>query len=160
MSELIGINFPREGGPWTGRSTTRADRGYISRLGKRDRGGSSSSGLGGRDNSNTNGELGERGYLLEESRKRDGGSRSSSSRLEERDSNNWEDGERPYLGLEEKVSTKRSRGSSHNDLGLEEKVPWIRLRKKDGTGGDAVPWVRLKKARVVPPSSVLVDGGE
>ena len=171
LSELIAINFPRERGPWTGRSTTRADRGYISRLGKRDGGGSSSSsGLGGRDNSNTNiGELGERDYPLEEVRKRDGGSRSSSSsssssRVEDRDSNNREDGERDYLGLEEKVATKRSRESSQNDsrdyLGLEEKVPWIRLRKKDGTGGDAVPWVRLKKARGVPSSSVLVDSGE
>ena len=158
LSELIGINFSRERGPWTGRSTTRADRGYISRLGKRDGGGSSSSSrLGERDNSNTN-------YPLEEARKRGGGSRSSSSRVEDRDSNNREDGERDYLGLEENVSTKRSRESSQNDsrdyLGLEEKVPWIRLRKKDGTGGDAVPWVRLKKARGVPSSSVLVNGGE
>ena len=40
-------------------------------------------------------------------------------------------------------------------LGLEEKIPWIRLRKRTETGGDTVPWVRLKKA-----GRVIVDGGE
>lgn len=85
-----------EGGPLGSQSTTRADRGYISRLGKRD----------GR----------------------------SSNRLGERDSNG--EGDEDYLGLEEKI-------------------PWIRLRKKTETGGDTVPWVRLKKA-----GRVIVDGGE
>ena len=105
MSELPLINLSREGGPWgPGRSTTRADRGYISRLGKRD-----------------------------------GGSRSSSSSgLGERDGN--------------------EEGGDRNYLGLEEKIPWIRLRKRDGTGGDAVPWVRLKKAGREP--SVLVNSAE
>lgn len=87
----------REGGPRASRSTTRADRGYISRLGKR-----------------------------------------ASSRLGEGEESNGE-GERDYLGLEEKI-------------------PWIRLRKKAETGGDAVPWVRLKKAGRV--ASVIVEGGE
>ena len=87
-------------GPWTSRS--REDRGYISRLGKRD-----------------------------------GGS-GSSSRLGERDRN--------------------EEGGDRNYLGLEEKIPWIRLRKRGGTGGDAVPWVRLKKAGREP--SVLVDSAE
>jgi len=86
-----------EGGPRASRSTTRADRGYISRLGKR-----------------------------------------ASSRLGEGEESNGE-GERDYLGLEEKI-------------------PWIRLRKKAETGGDAVPWVRLKKAGRV--ASVIVEGGE
>ena len=82
------VLIPREGGspgPWTSRSTTRADRGYISRLGKR--GGPSRLG----------------------------------------DSTTYNINNRDYLGPEEKV-------------------PWIRLRKRGGTGGDAVPWVRLKKA--------------
>ena len=97
LSELTAINFCREGGPRASRSTTRADRGYISRLGKR-----------------------------------------ASSRLGEGEESNGE-GERDYPGLEEKI-------------------PWIRLRKKAETGGDAVPWVRLKKAGRVP--SVIVEGGE
>lgn len=98
MSELPEINLSREGGPWTGRSTTRADRGYISRLGKRD----------------------------------DGSSSNSSSGLGERDRN--------------------EEGGDRNYLGNEEKIPWIRLRKRGETGGDAVPWVRLKKAGKVPSS--------
>ena len=105
MSELPEINLSREGGPWTGRSTTRADRGYISRLGKRE----------------------------------DGSSSNSSSGLGERDRN--------------------EEGGDRNYLGNEEKIPWIRLRKRGETGGDAVPWVRLKKAGKVP-SSVLVDSAE
>ena len=94
LSELTATNSSRERGSLASRSTTRADRGYISRLGKRD------------------GRLGD---------------------------SNGEREERDYIGLEEKV-------------------PWIRLRKRAETGGDAVPWVRLKKAGTVP--SVIVDSGE
>ena len=64
-----------------------------------------------------------------------------------------------YTSAGKEVHCQSGQLQEHTDYpGLEEKVRWIRLRKRDEeTWGDAVPWVRIKKAGRV--HSVITQGG-